>query len=181
MKPVLVLLLVLNLACAPPSSNGLPDGYETAAPAYLVLTQKALSYQADFDTEAWGQMLTDSVEFITPDGQVVWHGKPAVLAGWQQWRKQVGAERMYLTDLTSLPIQITEPVPLWEKTGVYVVSYCTAHLMLRNGRQTDLLLNLCCHFDASGHIDRYLFLHQQPASDLITRKPVPVLKTAFHF
>ncbi|GAB3936677.1 hypothetical protein [Larkinella terrae] len=160
MKPVLFLLLALDLACAPPSQNGLPDGYETAAPAYLVLTQKALTYQADFDTEAWGQMLTDSIEFISPTGRAVWRGKPAVLAGWQQWRHQVGVDRIQLTDFTHLPVRVTEPSALWDKTGVHVVSYCKAHLSLVDGRQTDLFMNMCCHFDNTGHIDRYLFLYQ---------------------
>lgn len=181
MKPVLFLLLALNLACAPPAPNDPPAEFGTADISYLVLTQKALSYQADFDTEAWGEMLTDSVEFVAPDGQPVWRGKPAVLAGWQRWRQQLGVARMQLTKLTHLPIQITQPSALWHKTGVHVVSYCTAHLTLRDGRQTDLLMNLCCHFDATGHIDRYLFLHQRPINELITRKPAPVFKKPYLF
>jgi hypothetical protein len=88
---------------------------------------------------------------------------------------------MQLTNLTHLPIQITQPSALWHKTGVYVVSYCTAHLSLRNGRQTDLLVNLCCHFDTTGHIDRYLFLHQRPANESITREPKPAFNNPFHF
>jgi hypothetical protein len=82
MKTVLYLLLALNLACAPPAPNEPPNDYETADPAYLVLTQKALAYQADFDTDAWGEMLTDSIEFIAPDGQPVWRGnRPCWRAG----------------------------------------------------------------------------------------------------
>jgi hypothetical protein len=176
MKPVLFLLLALQTACTSTTLKEPPTDYGTADPSYLVLTQKALTYQADFDTDAWGEMLTDSVEFIAPDGQPVWRGKPAVLAGWQRWRHQTGVEQMQLTDLTHLPIQIAQPLALWRKSGVYVVSYCTAHLSLRDGRKTDLLMNLCCHFDATGHIDRYLFLHQQPSNESITRKPASVFE-----
>ncbi|RCR67900.1 nuclear transport factor 2 family protein [Larkinella punicea] len=181
MKPVLFLLLALQTACTPTTLKEPLTDYGTADLSYLVLTQKALTYQADFDTEAWGEMLTDSIEFIAPDGQPVWRGKPAVLAGWQQWRQQLGVARMQLTNLTHWPIQIAQPSALWHKPGVYVVSYCTAHLSLRDGQQTHLLMHLCCHFDTTGHIDRYLLLHQQPLNKATTRKPASDFKKPYLF
>lgn len=156
MKSFLLLLLLLT-ACHPASDPTEADtDYTLAHPAYVVLAQKALTYQADFDADAWANLLADSVVYYPPEGQPPWRGKAAVVAGWQGWRQRTGVRAMHLSGQTHLPLVLAQGLGPWPRPGVYVISYYTARLELGNGPHRQLRLSQYCHFDADKRIDLWM-------------------------
>ncbi len=60
--------ILLLVACRNEPSDE-PDssaGYSAVPAPYLVLTQKALTYQADDQLDAWGSLLAEDVEYHSP-------------------------------------------------------------------------------------------------------------------
>ena len=154
MKPLLLYLPLLLLTCRSADTESSAD-LTIASSDYVVLAQKALTYQADFDLEAWADMLADDVVFSPPDGVPLHQGKAAVLANWVRWRQTNAIRSLRLSRFTHLPIQTRQQLPLMGKAGVYVVSYCLTDLSLMNGQSCQRSLHMCCHFDAQKRIDYY--------------------------
>lgn len=154
MKLLLLLLPILLLTCrsADPESG---TALAIASPDYVVLTQKAITYQADFDLEAWADMMSDEVEYIPPEGIPARRGKAAMLAGWSRWRQRNAIQSLHLSRFTHLPIQSRQPLPLTGQAGVYVVSYCLADLHFTEGVTRKRWMHVCCHFDPQKRIDYY--------------------------
>lgn len=156
-----LLLVCLNgilWSCSPAeqdrSSSLAP--YAISTTAYAVLAEKAIMYQFDFNWNGFADMLAEEVEYVPADSLRPLVGKPAVVAYWRQWPQRSGLCSVRLSGFTHIPLQINTPLPLPGKTGVYVISYCTAELRYADGRRHACRLNLCCHFDASKRIDRYM-------------------------
>nr|WP_293841730.1 hypothetical protein [uncultured Arsenicibacter sp.] len=141
------------------------DDLSIASGDYVVLTQKALSYQADFDMQAWAGMLADDVVFIPPEGGPACQQKAAVLASWSRWRQKKRISVLRLTQLTHLPVLSRDQLPLTGKAGVYVISYCLADLQFTDGRTCRLSLHICCHFDPQKRIDYYSLYFPAEVSD----------------
>ena len=69
------------------------NDFALATSNYTVLAEKAISYQADFNVEAWGDLLADDVEYIFPNN-TKWVGKTAVVEGWKKWQQLAGIQSM---------------------------------------------------------------------------------------
>ncbi|GAB4030115.1 hypothetical protein [Spirosoma gilvum] len=158
MNPLPSLLLLGLLACHrsapdPPTSEPL----SIAPPSYLILAQRALTAQADLDTATLDQLLADSIRIEHPNGSSERQAKARLLASWQEELRKTGVLRMRLSDLTHLPIRSRHPLALTGQAGVYVVSYCQATLLYRDGHTARQILHNCYHFDTRQHIDYILF------------------------
>lgn len=147
----------LRLGCSPteppPASALNPLGYRFASSEYTVLAQKALAYQADFDTLAWADLLA---------GRVVWQAqgpdadawpRHRLVRAWAAWGRAHGVRRLHLHGFTNLALYAPQPLPLTGRRGVHVLTYCTATAELSDGRRIARRLSLCCHFDAGKRID----------------------------
>lgn len=139
-----------------------PNELAIASSDYVVLAQKALTYQADFNTDAWARMLADSIEYLPLDSPTSRWGKAAVLAGWQHWQQQTRVQTMRLSGFTCLPVVASQRLPLSGRSGVHIVTYCTAQLKYTNGQFRRLPLYVCYHFDAAKRIDYYRVLSPNP-------------------
>ena len=154
-----LLMLGWLLACQQ-ADNTPTSTLRLATDEYIVLAQKALTYQADGDWEAWGDMLADSVLYYAPDYPHPLKGKAAVLAHCQAAAASRPLESVNLERLLHIPVQRSTPK---SEAGVYVVSLFRAQCRYADGRRSTLRFNVCCHFDAAKHIDR-LEAYQSPLS-----------------
>ncbi|GAA4396625.1 hypothetical protein GCM10023187_04940 [Nibrella viscosa] len=165
MKTLFLSCWLSLLGCRePPTSTA---DLSIAPTEYLVLAQKALTCQADFDTLTWAGLLADRVEYQLAGQPAGWRGKAAVLVGWKHWQHRAGIQTIRLSGLTHLPVQTLHPLPLMGRAGVYVVSYCQAHVRYADGHQTSRPIHLCYHFDADKRIDAGWLFMPDPAQDTL--------------
>ena len=130
------------------------------APAdYTVIAEKALTQLANFDYDAWGQMLADNVEYSFPDGdndtRTKLIGKAAVVGWWKGFQKDSGISSMTMSEFNHFPLDITGDPKGSAVKGFYVFSYFS-NKMIFGGNSVGLRMNFVTHFNADKKIDRYI-------------------------
>lgn len=147
-------------------NSGLPATSETLsiAPAsYLVLAQRAMTAQAEFDTAMLQELLADTVLVAgSSTHQPVALAKANALSHWQHWQQQMGIDRLRISALTNLPVNSSNRLQLTGQSGVHVISYCALGLFFRDGHVGRQLLNVCYHFNRAQRIDYILFCSPDP-------------------
>jgi hypothetical protein len=157
-------LIVLGWLVACQRADNITTTIRLATDEYVVLAEKALTYQADGDWEAWADMLADSVVYYAPNRSQPLVGKAAVLIYCQDSTARPPVQLLWLEGFLHIPVQHTSPQA---EAGVYVVSLYRAQCRLAAGRST-LRYNVCSHFDAAKRIDR-LEVYQSPWSGTAAR------------
>jgi hypothetical protein len=139
-------------------SNNKEDNssYTIASPQYAVLAEKSLDFLTSFDFESWGTLLSDSVEYNFPDGDIntrtVLKGKKTLLAWWKNYKNESGLESMSLENANYLPINTTVDIKDGLKPGTYVYSYFS-NKMVYKGSGLAVRMNFVFHFDQAKMID----------------------------
>lgn len=123
---------------------------------YIALTQKALSYQADFDLDAWSEMLAPNVEYTFPYRQIQTKvtGKKQLLFHWKKQRPQAHIKSIQLTNFHFVPLNTPEPLPFGDLAGVYVLAMFTRKITFLSGQILEQTISLWCHFNPEKRIDR---------------------------
>lgn len=154
MKPLLLAFACLLAACTGHAPDPPAAADYTAAPApYLVLAQKAITYQADEQLDDWAHLLADDVEYEGTDtAHLV--GKTAVLAYWQQQRDTSRIRRVRLSGFSLLPVQTGLTLPLANLPGVYVAAVFRRRVEYATGRADERPVCLWLHFNEQKLIDR---------------------------
>lgn len=150
--------------------------FSLATSSYSVLAEKAISYQADFNVDAWGDLLADDVEYIFPNG-TKWVGKTAVMEGWKKWQQLAGIQSAAFTDFTHVPVQSTKALSLSELPGVYVLSFFTGNFRFINGNTSSIKVNISCHFNKAKLIDRYNAFYDPAPLHLAMKRGLPLLSS----
>ena len=132
----------------------------TIAPAdYTIIAEKALTQLANFDYDAWGEMLADNVEYSFPDGdndtRTKLIGKAAVVGWWKGFRKDSGISSMTMSEFNHFPLDVTGDPKGGAVKGLYVFSYFS-NKMVFGGNSVGLRMNFVTHFNADKKIDRYV-------------------------
>lgn len=130
-----------------------------ASDEYVVLAEKALTYQADFDWEGWAELLAEDVQYFLPDSTRPLVGNDAVLAYWKNWPQQTRLRSWQISHFNHIPIQSTQALHLSGLAGVYVISMCEGQLTYHDGHSRTLRLNYCLHFNDQKRIDRLYSYH----------------------
>ena len=120
---------------------------------YLVLAQKAITYQADEQLEDWADLLADDVEYQGPDTARL-TGKAAVLAYWQHHRHTSCIRQVRLSGFSLLPVQTGLKLPLANLPGVYVAAVFRRRVEYATGRADERPVCLWLHFNEQKLIDR---------------------------
>ena len=126
---------------------------------YSVIAEKALTQLANFDYDAWGQMLADNVEYSFPDGdndtRTKLVGKAAVVGWWKGFRKDSGISSMTMSEFNHFPLDVIGDPKGGAVKGFYVFSYFSNKMVFR-GNNVGLRMNFVTHFNADKKIDRYV-------------------------
>ena len=152
------LIGILTVACQS-SQKPLPldaDAMSAASSEYLVLAQKALTYQADFRLNDWSSLLAEDVEYDLPAGDSLrrLRGKVAVLAHWRAWKDSHRVREVRLSGFTILPVLSPRAQPLADLPGVYVPVACRRRVTYLSGQVREEPLSQWMHFDEDKLIDR---------------------------
>ncbi len=141
----------------------------TAAPDhYVVLAQKALTYQADGQYEAWAELLAEDVTCYPPaedSTALPMAGKADLLAYWHQWKDTYGVREVRLSDfsLESVGEETVRPPRLADRPGVYVSAAYQRQLTYDSGKRVARPESLWLHFDDDQRIDcLYYFQPDEP-------------------
>lgn len=133
--------------------------FTLAKTEYAVMAEKALMYFANFDYDAWADMMADNVEYDFPDGdentRTKLIGKPAVVIWWKNWYKTVGAASMTMSGFNHFPLNIIGDANGGATKGIYVFSYFSNKIMLKK-KPVRIRMNFITHFNADKKIDRYI-------------------------
>jgi len=132
---------------------------------YVVLAEKALTYQADMDLESWGGMLADDVQFLPAHQAKPITGRKNVVSYWQQMAESKVVRKLRLTDFTHFPIKTSKPLSIYGPVGVYVCSTCRCEVVFLDGRKHSNRWNVYCHFNTKKQIDR--LIEMAPSYELI--------------
>lgn len=157
-------MLVLSACRSDPPST--PAGeFTIATSGFVALTQKALTYQADFELEAWGQLLAADVEYHLPrQGRpVLLRGKAAVLDYWKNWRERQQVRRVILSGFSIIPLHSPRKLPLTNLPGVYVATVFSRRVIYGSNQKVEQPVCLWVHFNEKKLIDRlYSFQPDDP-------------------
>ncbi|MFB9294615.1 nuclear transport factor 2 family protein [Persicitalea jodogahamensis] len=154
--PVLLCLLLFLLAACRSNPSGEPASstdYSPAPTPYLVLAQKAITYQADYQLDAWGSLLAEDVEYHIP-GISRLRGRTAVLAHWRQNRDSSHIRQVRLSEFSILPMQTLTKLPLADLPGVYVAAAFRQRVVYASGQTDEQPVSLWLHFNEEKLIDR---------------------------
>ncbi|GGD41032.1 hypothetical protein GCM10011514_01400 [Emticicia aquatilis] len=143
--------------------NSSNNDLSIATQNYAVLAEKTISYQADFDLDAWSKMLADDVQFELPDDttQPSLVGRAAAIAAWQKWRDVNKIQSLKFSRFTQIPISSQKAMKFSDLSGVYVFSLFSGTVRYTDGRTADLKMNYCFHFNEAKMIDRYYVFHDK--------------------
>jgi len=163
-----LLLLLWLVSCQPPSEK--PETrLQLASDEYIVLSEKALTYQSDFDWEGCADLLADDVQCFLPDRAQPLVGKSAVLAFWKSWPQRTHLDSWQLSHFNHIPVQTRQALLFSGLSGVYVISMFRGELRYVDGHTRTLNLNCCLHFNAQKHIDRwYSYYDYRPMIPTLT-------------
>ncbi len=160
------LLTVCLPGCRDTESRRPPqeDALVIAPATYAVLSQKALTYQADFQLEAWAQLLAGDVEYHVPVGDSLWRlrGKEEVLAYWQTWKSRRRVREIHLSQFSIIPIRSSKALPLTDLPGVYVPVIYRRRITYVSGQVQERPVSLWLHFNQEKLIDRLYSFETQP-------------------
>lgn len=125
---------------------------------YAELSEKAMNHLANFEFDAWSDMLADDVVFSFPDGDVDTRtkveGKAAVVGWWKNWHKTSGIQSMTINEYNHFPLDVTSQPKGGALKGIYDFAYFS-NKMVYNGNSVSLRMNFITHFNADKKIDRY--------------------------
>ncbi len=143
----------VNTEQAPPAR---PEAYAVASSQFAVLAQKAVTYQADFQLEAWAQLLAGNVEYHLPvgDSLVLLRGKTAVVSHWSAWKKYRQVQGIHLSRFSIIPLHCAQELPLADLPGVYVPVLFRQRITYVSGREVERPGCLWLHFNEQKLIDR---------------------------
>ncbi len=157
-----ILLMSLLFACQR-QENSSNNDLSIATQNYAVLAEKTISYQADFDLDAWSKMLADDVQFELPDdtSQPNSVGRAAAIEAWQKWREVNKIQSLKCSRFTQIPISSQKAMKFSNLPGVYVFSLFSGTVRYTDGSTADLKMNYCFHFNQAKMIDRYYAFHDK--------------------
>ncbi len=160
---------VLFLSCQTTENRrrAAPDSAQ-ATTHYVVLAQKALTYQADFQYEAWAGLLAEDVVYYPQADDSTARplaGKADLLAYWRHWQDTSGIRAVRLSAFRLEPVgeQMVRPPRLADQPGVYVAAAYQRQLTYDSGEKVARPESLWLHFDDDQRIDRlYYFQPDDP-------------------
>ena len=164
LSAVIVALTICMTGCDTATKNtnteAITNPLFTIAPAdYTVIAEKALTQLANFDYDAWGQMLADNVEYSFPDGdndtRTKLVGKAAVVGWWKGFRKDSGISSMTMSEFNHFPLDVIGDPKGGATKGIHVFSYFS-NKMIFGRNSVGLRMNFVTHFNADKKIDRYV-------------------------
>lgn len=144
------LLIFLWFTACQEASKPSTMGLSIATDEYIVLAEKALTYQADGNWDAWADMLAPSVCYYLPDQPQPLRGKAAVLGYFKAQSTRNPVQSVHINRLMHLPVQRSTA----SGDDVYVVSFYRSELRYADGHSIRRRYNVCCHFDEAKLIDR---------------------------
>ncbi len=142
------------------------SNYEVASERYSELNEQALNRMAALDYDAWGEMLSDDVQYYFPDGdadtRTILTGKEEVVNWWKNWKANSSIEKMSFTNPVYIPVRANKELNYSGLTGVIVLSY-VSNEMVYNGQPVEVRMNIATHFNKDSLIDRiYTYYDRTP-------------------
>jgi hypothetical protein len=152
------------------------DNYQAAPVAYAILAEKSIDLASSFNVDSWADMLSDSVVYHFPDGdlktctKIV--GKEA-LVNWATTHIQSsGIQSMSIEDATYLPIRVSANNS-GRVAGTQVIAYLSNKMVYTTGA-VSVRMNMIIHFDKDKMIDAYYtYYDNTPIIDLIKSTTTP--------
>ncbi|WP_029038096.1 hypothetical protein [Salinimicrobium xinjiangense] len=142
------------------------SNYEVASERYSDLNEEALAKMAALDFNAWGEVLSDDVQYFFPDGdadtRTVLKGKEEVINWWNDWKQNSGIETMTFSNTVFIPVKANQKLNYSGLTGVIVLAY-VSNEMVYNGQPVNVRMNIATHFNNDSLIDRiYTYYDRTP-------------------
>lgn len=149
------------------------DSYHAAPVSYAVLAEKSLDFASSFNVESWSAMLSDSVVYYFPDGDLKTCtkiiGKEALVNWAESHIKSSGIRSMSIENATYLPIEVPANRP-GRIAGTQVIAYVSNKMVYAAG-PVSVRMNVIIHFDTNKMIDAYYtYYDNMPIVDLLQVK-----------
>lgn len=146
------------------------DSYEAAPAAYAILAEKSIDLAASFNVNSWADMLSDSVVYHFPDGDIKTCtkivGKQALIKWATSHIQSSGIRSMSIEDATYLPIRVSANES-GRVAGTQVIAYLSNKMVYATGA-VSVRMNMIIHFDKNKMIDAYYtYYDNMPIMDLL--------------
>jgi hypothetical protein len=140
---------------------------EMGLDSYTVLTEKALSAQADRDTAIWSLLLAEDIVLTYPDtgtgSKTTVKGKSNALSHWAEHCKLAGVKTIQLSGFNYAPIDSKRVLPVSGLSGVHVFSISNSIWSFADGQTAELTMSVYCHFNQDKLIDSYYVNYDRTA------------------
>ena len=149
------------------------DNYEAAPAAYAILAEKSLDLASNFNVVSWSNMLSDSVVYYFPDGDLKTCTKIAGKKALVDWAtahiQSSGIQSMSIENATYLPIKVSAN-KVGRVSGTQVIAYLSNKMVYSTGA-VSVRMNMIIHFDKNKMIDAYYtYYDNMPIMDLLQVK-----------
>ena len=165
-------LILHGASCGVNQSHG--ENYEAASTAYSALAEKSLDLLAGFNLDSWASMLSDSVVYYFPEGDVKTcrklTGKKEVLDWWKNYVSSSGLESMSIENATYMPIHLRNGIRPSDLPGTQVIAYFSNKLVYDRGA-VSVKMNFVIHFDKAKMIDGYYTYYDRATINQVFNRP----------
>lgn len=167
---ILFSCLGLTVVAATCSHRNDVDSYEAAPAAYAILAEKSIDLASSFDVNSWAGMLSDSVVYHFPDGDIKTCtkiiGKKALVNWATSHIQSSGIQSMSIENATYLPIRVSANKS-GRIAGTQVIAYLSNKMVYATGA-VSVRMNMIIHFDKDKMIDAYYtYYDNMPIMDLL--------------
>ncbi|MEO6681784.1 MAG: hypothetical protein ABIN48_03075 [Ginsengibacter sp.] len=150
--------------------------FQIAPIEYADSSEKAFRLMADFNFDAWGEMLADTVVYSFPDGdahsRTSLRGKDNVINWWKYWLIRSRVNSMSMASFNHVPINVISEPEDGFPMGIYDLVYFTNTIVF-NEKSVGIRMNFSVHFNADKKIDHYASYYD---NNVLIREGIRMLK-----
>ena len=145
-----------NTSTNPTAPAEIPD-VVSASPEYADIVNKFFEAACRFDFDVMYENFTDDAVQYWPDGTIESRtkitGKAETVAWWKKWQSTSGVEKMEITNIKLIPLQVNKPLKYYNVVGTAVLAYFD-NLMVYKGQPTSVRMHWVFTFDDDKKITR---------------------------
>jgi hypothetical protein len=127
----------------------------SASEEYADIINKSLVAGSNFDFDAMYSDFADDAVHYWPDGNIDTRtsitGKAETIAWWKKWKETSGVEKMEITNINLVPLQVNKPLKYYNIVGTVVLAYFD-NLMVYKGQPTSVRMHWAFVFNGDKKI-----------------------------
>lgn len=150
----------------------------SASEEYADIINESYVAASNFDFDGMHAYFADDAVQYWPDGTIDTRtsitGKAEIIAWWKKWKETSGVEKMEITNINLVPLQVNKPLKYYDVAGTIVLAYFD-NLMVHNGQPTSVRMHWAYAFNDDKKITRVFSYYDR--TDIIETVKANLIKS----